>query len=89
MESQSGLRTLLPYGRPYRWLLIIGTIYAFIGASAVAFTPVLLGYAIDGVLAGANSIDLAWYAFGIIALTGILAWFRYLLRMLTGTMAAG
>ena len=89
MESQSGLRTLLPYGRPYRWLLILGTIYAFIGASAVAFTPVLLGYAIDGVLAGADSTDLAWYAFGIIALTGILAWFRYLLRMLTGTMAAG
>lgn len=89
MEPQSGLRTLLPYGRPYRWLLILGTIYAFIGAGAVAFTPVLLGYAIDGVLAGANSTDLAWYALGIIALTGILAWFRYLLRMLTGTMAAG
>lgn len=89
MEQQSGLRTLIPYGRPYRWLLALGTLYAFIGSSAVAFTPVLLGYAIDGIMTGINITQIGWYAFGIVALTGVLAFFRYQLRMLTGTMAAG
>ena len=89
MEHQSGLRTLIPYGRPYRWLLALGTLYAFIGSTAVAFTPVLLGYAIDGIMTGIDIIQIGWYAFGIVALTGVLAFFRYQLRMLTGTMAAG
>jgi len=43
----TGLRFLLPYMRPYRKLLIIGTLYAIIGASASAFSPTLLGWAID------------------------------------------
>ena len=89
MEQSSGLRTLLPYGRPYRGLLILGTFYAFIGAAASAFNPVVLGYAIDALLLKIDQWQLITYAGMIIILTVILAVFRYLLRMLTGTMAAG
>ena len=56
MEHQSGLRVLLPYGRPYRGLLILGTFYAFLGATASAFNPVVLGYAIDALLDEQRSI---------------------------------
>lgn len=89
MEQTSGLRTLLPYGRPYRGLLILGTFYAFVGATASAFNPVILGYAIDALLQKIDQWELIKYALMIIVLTIILAVFRYLLRMLTGTMAAG
>lgn len=89
MEEQSGLRTLLPYGRPYRWLLALGTLYAFIGAAASAFSPVVLGYAIDELIERIDQQTLLFYTMAIIGLTIILAVFRYLLRMLTGTMAAG
>lgn len=89
MEHTSGLRTLLPYGRPYRGLLILGTFYAFVGATASAFNPVVLGYAIDALLLKIDQWELIKYALLIIVLTIVLAVFRYLLRMLTGTMAAG
>lgn len=89
MEEQSGLRTLLPYGRPYRWLLALGTLYAFIGSAASAFSPVVLGYAIDALIKQIDQQILLFYTVAIIGLTIVLAVFRYLLRMLTGTMAAG
>lgn len=89
MEQTSGLRTLLPYGRPYRGLLTIGTLYAAIGAAASAFNPVVLGYAVDALLTKIDQWQLIKYAGLIIILTVILAVFRYMLRMLTGTMAAG
>lgn len=89
MEEQSGLRTLLPYGRPYRWLLALGTLYALIGSAASAFSPVILGYAIDALIKQIDQQTLLIYTAAIIGLTIVLAVFRYLLRMLTGTMAAG
>lgn len=89
MEEQSGLRTLLPYGRPYRWLLALGTLYALIGSAASAFSPVVLGYAIDALIKQIDQRTLLIYTGAIIGLTIVLAVFRYLLRMLTGTMAAG
>lgn len=89
MSEQSGLRTLLPYGRPYRWLLALGTFYAFIGSAASAFSPVVLGYAIDALIIKIDQRTLMIYTVAIIGLTIVLAVFRYLLRMLTGTMAAG
>ncbi|MFM2307968.1 MAG: hypothetical protein RLY87_88 [Chloroflexota bacterium] len=89
MESQSGLQVLLPYGRPYRWLLARGTLYAFLGAAASAYNPVVLGYAIDALKSDMSTQNLLLYALAIIGLTIILAVFRYMLRMLTGTMAAG
>ncbi len=89
MEEQSGLRTLLPYGRPYRWLLALGTLYALIGSAASAFSPVVLGYAIDALIKQIDQQTLLFYTVVIIGLTIVLAVFRYLLRMLTGTMAAG
>lgn len=89
METTSGLKTLLPYGRPYRGLLVLGTMYALIGSAASAFNPVVLGYAIDALLTKIDQWQLIKYAGLIIVLTIVLAVFRYLLRMLTGTMAAG
>ncbi|MBX0329054.1 ABC transporter ATP-binding protein/permease [Oscillochloris sp. ZM17-4] len=86
---RTGLRFLLPYMRPYRWALARGTLYALIGASASAFSPALLGRAIDELGAGVRPDILLRYAAGLIGLAAILSVFRYLLRMLTGEIAAG
>jgi ATP-binding cassette, subfamily B, multidrug efflux pump len=85
----TGLRFLLPYMRPYRGALLLGTLYAIVGAGASAFSPTLLGWAIDELTGGVRMQVLAAYALGILALSGTLALFRYLLRMLTGAIAAG
>ena len=85
----TGLRFLLPYMRPYSGALLLGTLYAIIGAGASAFSPTLLGWAIDELNGGVRMQVLAIYALGILALSCALALFRYLLRMLTGAIAAG
>ncbi len=87
--QRQGLRFLLPYMRPYRNALIIGTIYAFIGAGASAFSPTLLGWGIDRLTSGIDPLTLIYYSLGLILLAVIVALFRYLLRMLTGDIAAG
>jgi ATP-binding cassette, subfamily B, multidrug efflux pump len=79
----------MAYNRPYRGHLVLGTLYALIGAAASAFSPVLLGRAVDELLGGLRPNVLALYAVGLIALAATLAVFRYLLRMLTGGIAAG
>ncbi|MDZ4720830.1 MAG: ABC transporter transmembrane domain-containing protein, partial [Roseiflexaceae bacterium] len=89
MFQHTGLRFLLPYMRPYRRHLIIGTIYAIIGAGASAYSPTLLGQAIDAILKGINFQVLALYSVGLIALAITVSIFRFLLRMLTGEIAAG
>lgn len=87
--QRQGLRFLLPYMRPYRNALIIGTLYAMIGAGASAFSPTLLGWGIDDLTKGIEPLKLALYAIGLIILSIIVAVLRYLLRMLTGDIAAG
>lgn len=87
--QRQGLRFLLPYMRPYRNALIIGTFYAMIGAGASAFSPTLLGWGIDDLTKGIDPLKLALYAIGLIVLSIIVAVLRYLLRMLTGDIAAG
>ena len=87
--QRQGLRFLLPYMRPYRNALIIGTVYAMIGAGASAFSPTLLGWGIDDLTNGIDAQKLALYALGLIVLSIIVAVLRYLLRMLTGDFAAG
>lgn len=87
--QRQGLRFLLPYMRPYRNALIIGTFYAMIGAGASAFSPTLLGWGIDDLTDGIDAQKLALYAIGLIVLSMIVAVLRYLLRMLTGDIAAG
>jgi len=84
-----GLQILLPYMRPWHGALWRGTLYAFIGASASAFSPTLLGWGIDALRAGIQPTQLLLYACGLIALSATLAVFRYKLRMLTGEIAAG
>jgi ATP-binding cassette, subfamily B, multidrug efflux pump len=85
----TGLRFLLPYMRPYRRHLIVGALYALFGATASAFGPTLLGMAIDEIQRGIRLDVLALYALGLIGLAATMALFRYLLRMLTGDIAAG
>ena len=69
--------------------MLLGTLYAMIGAGASAFSPTLLGLAIDDLRAGVHMGVLAWYALGLVALSGTLAVFRYQLRMLSGSIAVG
>lgn len=88
MEKR-GLQFLLPYMRPYRNILLIGTVYALIGAGSSAFSPTLLGWGIDNLTRGITAFNLALYALGLIVLSILVALFRYLLRMLTGDIAAG
>jgi ATP-binding cassette subfamily B protein len=85
----SGVRFLLPYTRPYRGHLLLGTLYAAIGASASAYSPALLGRAIDDLRAGVALDALLWYALGLVGLATTLAIFRYMLRMLSGAVAVG
>jgi ATP-binding cassette subfamily B multidrug efflux pump len=89
LMQKSGLQILLPYQRPYYRALAIGTLYALIGAGASAYSPTWLGQAVDALNKGAPPSTLAWYAGGLMLLSGTLALFRYLLRMLTGSIAAG
>jgi ATP-binding cassette, subfamily B, multidrug efflux pump len=89
MFRGTGLRFLLPYTRPYRGHLLLGMLYALIGAGASAFSPTLLGMAIDDLRNGIQVDVLLWYALGLIALASTLAVFRYLLRMLSGGVAVG
>ena len=86
---RTGIRFLLPYMRPYRGALLRGTLYAVIGAGASAFSPTLLGSAVDELIAGVDPAILLRYAGGLLGLAFIVAVFRYLLRMLTGNIAAG
>ncbi len=89
LMQKSGIQILFPYMRPYYRALVIGTFYALIGAGASAFSPTWLGWAVDALNKGAPPTTLAWYAAGLMLLAGTLALFRYLLRMLTGHIAAG
>ncbi len=84
----SSIRYLWPYLRGrYRWL--IGCLFfAIVGASASAFSPFVLGHAIDELQHGVRLPVLLLYALGLLSLAATLAIFRYLLRMLTGDMAA-
>jgi ATP-binding cassette subfamily B protein len=84
-----GLQFLLPYMRPYHGLLLLGTLYALIGAGANAFSPTLLGWGVDRLTGGVEARTLVLYSLGLVGLSAILAVFRYLLRMLTGEIAAG
>jgi len=84
----SNLRHLWPYlaGRPH-WL--IGClVFAALGAGASAYSPFLLGRAIDELQRDVRLDRLLLYASGLLILAVILSLFRYLLRMLTGSMAA-
>lgn len=87
--KDSGLQFLLPYMRPYRRHLLLGTLYALIGAGANAFSPTLLGWGIDALTGGIRPAVLGAYALGLVGLAILVALFRYLLRMLTGEIAAG
>jgi ATP-binding cassette subfamily B protein len=87
--QHSGLRFLLPYMRPYRRHLLLGTFYAAAGASASALSPFVLGLAIDDLLRGVRVETLVLYAVSLVGLAAIFASLRYALRMLTGSIAAG
>ncbi|MEZ4673934.1 MAG: hypothetical protein R2932_06780 [Caldilineaceae bacterium] len=64
--QQRGLHFLLPYMRPYSRQLLIGAFYALAGASAQAYSPVLLGYAVDSLTQGVqprfwSCMDSGWW----------------------------
>lgn len=86
---KSGLNILFPYMRPYRSSLLVGTLFALLGAGASAFSPTWLGWGVDALSQGVDSNRLLIYALGLVALACIVAFFRYKLRMLTGEIAAG
>lgn len=85
---KSGLKILLPYMRPFRGNLLLGTLFAMLGAGASAFSPTWLGWGVDALTAGVNTNTLIIYAVGLVVLALIVAFFRYKLRMLTGEIAA-
>src|SRR4051794_8916823 len=88
-KFESGLNVLFPYMAPYRKHLLIGTLYAIVGATASAVSPAWLGRGIDALTNGIDNRTLLIYAGGLVVLALILAFFRYQLRMLTGEIAAG
>lgn len=85
MAYNSYYRTCVPITVCWCW----GRSFAFIGASASAFSPTLLGWGNDALTAEVTAQKLALYSLGLVALSATLAIFRYQLRMLTGEIAAG
>ena len=73
--QNSGLNILLPYMRPYRGLLLLGTLFALVGATASAFSPTWLGWGIDALNAGVTSSTLLIYAVGLVTLACTVAFF--------------
>lgn len=84
----SGIKYLWPYLAGRYWWLIGCVVYGVMSASSSAFMPFLLGRAVDELGRGVHLPVLAAYAAGLLGLAATLALFRYLLRMLTGKMAA-
>lgn len=84
----SNLRYLWPYMAHRPWWLIGSLLYAITGATASAFSPFVLGRAIDELTGDLRIERLAFWAGLILVLSVIVAVLRYLLRMLTGAMAA-
>lgn len=84
----SNLRYLWPYMAHRPWWIVGSFIYAIAGASASAFSPFVLGRAIDELAGDFRLEKLAVWSGLILLLSIIVAVLRYLLRMLTGEMAA-
>ncbi|MBA3944677.1 MAG: ABC transporter ATP-binding protein [Herpetosiphonaceae bacterium] len=84
----SSIRYLWPYLRDHHDWLVGCLVYALVGATASAFSPYVLGRAIDELQRGLRLPVVAEYAVALLVLAATLAIFRYLLRMLTGAMAA-
>jgi ABC-type multidrug transport system fused ATPase/permease subunit len=87
--QKSGLQILLPYMRPYYRALGNRCSLRVHRRRGQCVQPMWLGMAIDALSQGTTPRALAWYAIGLMILAGIVALFRYLLRMLTGNIAAG
>jgi ATP-binding cassette subfamily B protein len=84
----SNIRYLWPYIKQRPIWLWGSLFYAAVGATASAFGPYVLGRAVDE-LNGPLRIDvIAMWAALILGLALVVALLRYLLRMLTGSMAA-
>ncbi len=84
----SSIRHLWPYLEGRRRWFVLCIVYAVIGAGASAFSPFVLGKAVDELQRGVRLPTLLLYAGGLLLLAMTVALFRYLLRMLTGEMAA-
>ncbi len=84
----SGIKYLWPYLKGRYWWLIGCVGYAMVGAAASAYSPFLLGRAVDELGRGVRLPVLLAYSLGLLFLAATLSLFRYLLRMLTGKMAA-
>ncbi len=74
------LARLLPWARPYRWRFAAGLACVVISTALYSLIPTLLRRAIDTMGAGAPFIDLLSIAGVMIALTLVMAWFRFNMR---------
>jgi len=84
----SNIRFLWPYMSGHPWWFIGSFIYAIAGAGASAFSPFVLGRAIDELSNELRIERVAMWAGLILFLSFCVAVLRYSLRMLTGEMAA-
>ena len=74
------LARLLPWARPYRWRFAAGLACVVISTALYSLIPTLLRRAIDTMGTGAPFIDLLSIAGVMIALTLVMAWFRFNMR---------
>jgi len=84
----SGIRYIWPYLARRRGWLFGCAVFALISGTSSAFGPFLLGRAVDELRRGVRLPVLIGYCVGILLLASTVALFRYLLRMLTGKIAA-
>lgn len=50
-KQQSAIKPLLRYIKPYSWMLVVSLIFASISVALTLYAPILIGYAIDKIIA--------------------------------------
>lgn len=50
-KQQSAIKPLLRYIKPYSWMLVVSLIFAAISVALTLYAPILIGYAIDKIIA--------------------------------------
>ena len=88
-KSNSVLKPLLGYVRPYRGLLIVSLLLAFISVTATLYAPILVGDAVDLIISKGN-VDFEGVAKILIklaVLVGISAFAQWLMTLCTNKVS--
>jgi ATP-binding cassette subfamily B protein len=78
----NSLRRLLPYLKPYRKVIVIGSVSALLSSGVGALGPWILKLAIDAIEKGVAKSELLNYALLIVGVAFVAGFFRFAMRRL-------